>query len=77
MGNLGDDEVVVWEALVRNNAGACRLVRRSLFSWEVFAGVSDELSRVGLDCFKTGNDDRSIKDLLTADFCLQGVCFVG
>ena len=77
MGNLGDDEVVVWEALVQDNTGACMLVRRSFFSWEVFAGVSDDLSRVGLDGFKTGNDNICIKDLLTADFCLQGVCFVG
>ena len=76
MGNLGDEkvvvweEVVMWEALVRNNTGACRIVMRSFFSWEMFAGISDDLSRVGLDGFKTGNDNMGIKDLLTADFCL-------
>ena len=76
MGNVGDDEFVMWEELVRANTGACRLVRRSFLPWEAFTGVPDDLSRVGLGSFKTDKNDRCVKNLLTADLCSQGVCFV-
>ena len=76
MGNVGYDEVVAWEALVKTNTGACSLIRRSFFPWEVFTGVPSDLYSVGLDGFKTGKDDRCVENMLTADLCLQRVCFV-
>ena len=73
MGDLGDDEVFMWEALVRNKCGTLRLIKIIFLSWKMFTCVLDDLPSISFNCFEAGEDDSGVEDIPTAAFCVMGM----